>query len=80
MKVITIPGKTKLKDPSDVRRLICKTIRTIQAAGDSAVIDNAGKISQLMCQWLKAYETEKLADIEKRIKELEAANVNRQSK
>lgn len=75
-----MPGKTQLRDPSDVRRLICKTIRTIQAAGDSAVIDNAGKISQLMCQWLKAYETEKLADIEKRIKELEAANVNRQSK
>lgn len=78
--MITIPGKTQLRDPSDVRRLICKTIRKIEAAGDSAVIDNAGKISQLMCQWLKAFETEKLVDIDKRLKELEAQNALREHK
>ncbi len=78
--MIVIPGKTQLKDPADVRRLICKTIRKIEAAGDESVVTNAGKIAQLTAQFLKAYEAEKLADIEKRIKELEAANVNREHK
>jgi len=69
--------KTQLKDPADVRRLICKTIRKIEAAGDEAVVTNAGKIAQLSAQFLKAYEVEKIAVLEKQIKALEQANVNR---
>lgn len=67
-----MPGKIQLKDPSDVRRMVQKTIRTIEAAGDTAVIENAGKISQLLGQWLKAWELEKTADLERRLEALEA--------
>ena len=35
------------------------------------MIENAGKISQLLGQWIKAYEVQELADIKKRIKALE---------
>ncbi len=66
-----MPGKIQLKTPSDVRRMVQKTIRTIEAAGDTAVIENAGKISQLLGQWLKAWELEKTADLERRIEALE---------
>ncbi len=67
-----MPGKIQLKTPSDVRRMVQKTIRTIENAGDPAVIENAGKISQLLGQWLKAWEREELADIDRRLKALEA--------
>lgn len=73
-----MPGKIQLKDPSDVRRMVQKTIRTIEAAGDTAVIENAGKISQLLGQWLKAWELEELADIDRRLKALETERQNRE--
>lgn len=71
-----MPNKTQLKDPADVRRLICKTIRKIEAAGDESVCQNAGKIAQLTAQFLKAYEVEKIADIDRRLKKMEADNAN----
>ena len=67
-----MPGKIQLKAPADIRRLVQKTIRTIEAAGDTAVIENAGKISQLLGQWLKAWELEKTTELERRIEALEA--------
>jgi len=73
-----MPGKIQLKTPSDVRRLVQKTIRTIEAGGNSAVIENAGKISQLLGQWLKAWELEKTAELERRIEALEAERQNRE--
>jgi hypothetical protein len=73
-----MPGKIQLKTPSDVRRLVQKTIRTIEVEGNSAVIENAGKISQLLGQWLKAWELEKTAELERRIEALEAERQNRE--
>ena len=64
-------NKIQLKTPEDVRRYVCKVLRTIQESGDEQVIANAGKISQLLGQWIKAYEVQELADIKKRIKALE---------
>ena len=64
-------NKIQLKTPEDVRRYVCRVLRTIQESGDEKVIENAGKISQLLRQWIKAYEVQELADIKKRIKALE---------
>lgn len=64
-------NKIQLKSPEDVRRYVCRVLRTIQESGDEKVIENAGKISQLLGQWIKAYEVQELADIKKRIKDLE---------
>jgi len=64
-------NKIQLKSPEDVRRYVCRVLRTIQESGDENVIQNAGKISQLLGQWIKAYEVQELADIKKRIKALE---------
>jgi uncharacterized protein (DUF1330 family) len=64
-------NKIQLKSPEDVRRYVCRVLRTIQESGDENVIQNAGKISQLLGQWIKAYEVQELADIKKRIKVLE---------
>jgi len=64
-------NKIQLKTPEDVRRYVCRVLRTIQESGDEKVIENAGKISQLLGQWIKAYEVQELADIKKRIKVLE---------
>jgi uncharacterized protein (DUF1330 family) len=66
-------NKIQLKTPEDVRRYVCKVLRTIQESGDDKVIENAGKISQLLGQWIKAYEVQELADIKKRLKTLEEA-------
>jgi len=66
-------NKIQLKTPDDVRRYVCKVLRTIQESGDEQVIANAGKISQLLGQWIKAYEVQELADIKKRLKALEDA-------
>lgn len=64
-------NKIQLKTPEDVRRYVCKVLRTIEASGDEQVIANAGKISQLLGQWIKAFEIQELADIKKRLKVLE---------
>ncbi|MDD2754397.1 MAG: hypothetical protein PHS80_02600 [Methanothrix sp.] len=70
-------NKIQLKTPEDVRRYVCKVLRTIQESGDEKVIENAGKISQLLGQWIKAYEVQELADIKKRLKTLEDKNALR---
>jgi len=70
-------NKIQLKTPEDVRRYVCKVLRTIQESGDEQVIANAGKISQLLGQWIKAYEVQELADLKKRIKALEDKNALR---
>jgi hypothetical protein len=64
-------NKIQLKSPEDVRRYVCRVLRIIQESGDEKVIENAGKISQLLGQWIKAYEVQELEDIKKRIKALE---------
>ena len=59
-----------LRTPEDVRRVIQRIAS--RAFVDGSELDNAGKISQLLGCWLKAWELDKLSDIEKRLAVLEA--------
>ena len=59
-----------LRTPEDVRRIIQRIAS--RAFVDGSELDNAGKISQLLGCWLKAWELDKLSDIEKRLAVLEA--------
>ena len=58
-----------LKKPDDCRRLIRRVLAEIFAQG--AVVENAGKVANLLTVWLKAWEIDKISDIEKRITILE---------
>ena len=42
-----------------------------RAFEEGSELENAGRISQLMANWLKAWELEKVSDIEKRLEVLE---------
>jgi ribosome recycling factor len=58
-----------LKTPEDVRRLVQRIAS--KAFQEGTELEHAGRISQLLANWLKAWEMEKVSDIEKRIEELE---------
>jgi hypothetical protein len=58
-----------LKTPDDARRLIRRILDKAFAEGSE--LEHAGRISQLLSNWLKAWELEKVSDIEKRLSELE---------
>jgi len=58
-----------LREPKDVRR-VCQRI-TSKAFQDGLELEYSGRIAQLMGVWLKAFELEKLADIERRLSALE---------
>lgn len=60
-----------LRTPEDVRRVIQRI--TSKAFQEGSELENAGKISQLLGCWLKAFELDKLSDIEKRLEVLENA-------
>jgi hypothetical protein len=60
-----------LKNPKDARKLIQRIVSDIFDEGSQTT--NAGKISQLLGCWLKAWELEKTAELEKRIAALEQA-------
>lgn len=60
-----------LRSPEDVRRLIQRIAS--RALVEGSELENAGRISQLLSNWLKAWELDKLSDIEKRLSELEKA-------
>ncbi len=60
-----------LREPKDIRRVIQRI--TSKAFQESSELEYAGRIAQLMGCWLKAWELEKLSDIEKRLTALEAA-------
>jgi len=66
-------GKTRrgvvLNDPNAVRRLVQRIVS--RAFKDDAELEYSGRIAQLLGVWLKAYEIEKLTDIEKRLRALE---------
>ncbi len=58
-----------IRSPADVQRIARRVISDIfQERGQ---IEHAGKINQLLITWLKAFEIEKLSDLEKRITDLE---------
>lgn len=59
-----------LRSPEDVRRLVQRIASRAFAEGSE--LEHAGRISQLLSNWLKAWELEKVSDIEKRLEALEA--------
>jgi hypothetical protein len=68
------PKRTRgvtLREPKDIRRVIQRI--TSKAFQEGSELENAGRISQLMGCWLKAWELDKLSDIERRLEVLEQA-------
>jgi hypothetical protein len=59
-----------LREPKDVRRVIQRI--TSKAFQEGSELEHAGRISQLLGNWLKAWELDKISDIEKRLEALEA--------
>ncbi len=69
-----MPKRTRgvtLREPKDVRRVVQRI--TSKAFQEESELDHAGKIAQLMGCWLKAWELDKLSDIERRLSALEQA-------
>ena len=58
-----------LNSPQDARRLVRRVID--RAFEEGSELEHAGRISQLLGNWLKAWELEKVSDIEKRLEALE---------
>ena len=58
-----------LKTPEDARRIVRRIID--KAFEEKSELENAGRISQLLGNWLKAWELDKISDIETRLTELE---------
>lgn len=58
-----------LRQPEDVRR-VCQRIVS-RAFQEGLELEYSGRIAQLMGVWLKAFELDKLSDIERRLKALE---------
>jgi len=63
-----------LKTPADVRRISQRIISDVFR--DESQIEHAGKVNNLLVTWLKAWELDKLGDIEKRLAALEEAKEN----
>lgn len=63
-----------INTPEDVRRIAKEVITEIFK--DKSQVENAAKVNQLLQTWLKGLEVEytlnKISDIEKRLRELEA--------
>jgi hypothetical protein len=69
-----IPKQTRgvtLREPKDVRRVVQRI--TSKAFQESKELEYAGRIAELMGCWMKAWELDKIADIEKRLEVLEVA-------
>jgi hypothetical protein len=69
-----IPKQTRgvtLREPKDVRRVCQRIVSKAFQQGDE--LQFSGRIAQLMGCWMKAFELEKLADIERRLEFLEQA-------
>lgn len=69
-----IPKQTRgvtLKEPKDVRRVVQRI--TSKAFQEGAELEYAGRIAQLMSCWMKAWEMDKLSEIEARLTALEQA-------
>jgi hypothetical protein len=62
-----------LKTPQDARRIIRRIVDRAFAEGQE--LESAGRISQLMTCWLRAWELEKVSDIEERLAALEQSKV-----
>lgn len=60
-----------LRTPSDVRKVIQRI--TSSAFRQGKELEAAGRLGTLLAVWLKAFEAEKLGDIEARLEALEQA-------
>jgi hypothetical protein len=60
-----------LNSPQDARRLIRRIVD--RAFEEGSELEHAGRISQLMTNWLKAWDLEKVDDIEAWLLVLETA-------
>ena len=58
-----------LNTPEDARRIVRRVID--RAFEEGSELEHAGKISQLLGNWLKSWELDKISDIEKRLDALE---------
>jgi hypothetical protein len=58
-----------LRMPKDVRRVVQRI--TSKAFQERKELEYAGRIAQLMGCWMKAWELDKLGDIERRLSALE---------
>jgi hypothetical protein len=58
-----------LKTPEDVRKIAARIISDVFR--DEAQVEHAGKVNNLLVTWLKAWEIEKLSDIEHAVEALE---------
>ncbi len=63
-----------LREPKDVRR-VCQRIVS-KAFQQSEELQYSGRIAQLMACWIKAWELDKISDIEKRLTVLEQARAH----
>jgi hypothetical protein len=73
-----IPKQTRgvtLREPKDIRRVVQRI--TSKAFQENKELELAGRIAQLMGCWMKAWELDKLADIERRLEALEHAKAER---
>jgi hypothetical protein len=61
---------TDINTPADIRRLIIQLLHEILE--NKTEIPQAGAVSNLIGQFLRAYELEKTMDLEKRVAILEA--------
>lgn len=60
-----------LNNPQDARRIIRRIVDKAFAEGQE--LEAAGRLSQLMTCWLRAWELEKTSEIEERLSRLEAS-------
>lgn len=58
-----------LREPKDVRRICQRIVSKAFQKGDE--LEYSGRIAQLMGCWLKSWELDKVADIERRVSTLE---------
>ena len=58
-----------LRTPADARRAIKKIVTKIFKEGSE--IENAGRVANLLNTFLRAWEIEKVSDVEKRLDKLE---------
>lgn len=60
-----------LNNPRDVRRICRRIVNDIFTEGSQ--IEHAGRLNNLLLTWLRAWELEKLSDVEKRLAAVEEA-------
>lgn len=58
-----------IKSPEDVKRISCRIISDVFR--EKAQIEHAGKVNNLLITWLKAFEMERITDLEARLAALE---------